>query len=1789
MSSTMCFTSKGHSTRIAPPFLEKSAGDTKRFELRILFAGLLFVLLFGLFAVPVAGETTMVEVSTFGELQSAISSANGDTTIIIKADITASEPLVLYSGKSITLMSDTEADRKISWASASPATSNLFGNGWVQVAGNLIVSGNASEETVTNLTLEGSTKEENGNSLVYVWCGSFALEDGGILENNCKQANTGSIDNFGAGVFISGGTFTMNGGKIHGCLAKDKGGGVYVSWSGNGVSSFEMTGGSICGNQVHGEGGGGVYISDGVFTMSGGEITENSATHYGGGIYLSGGSASLSGSASVTENSAEMNGGIWVNTDTTFSLTGNAKISGNTAISYHDASEIMTNAAVIQIAGSPTVGPNGVHLGSVTDSENVIHPSYILVTGDLTNTIIENIGGFNENDKLVRWTDEKPNGVSSETFVLSKTYYTLVEDPENKALVVTYNQNPTSITLTFDANGGTGTQSPIIGSSGKSYDLPACTFTAPEGQVFKAWDIDGTEYAAGASYTPTASVTVKAVWMVDDTPSPGSFTINAPVNGVVSWTASEGAAGYTISLRDRTISETEDAGKLLNNKPVGSVTSYDISSLLVEGHSYRVAVCAYNEAGKETWAELEFVFGNCQHTNLVDVDITYNGITKDFPQNAGDGTHYWYVNVVCNDCKEVQQENVKRNAEHNANTLEKNGVCECNYHRYETGLSYTMYAVEDANTYLIPEASGGYHGGSIDKEEEVTVLAEGLGVDGSWSLIQYSVMGTSREKVRFVKSVYLSETSESTNVISINFLPNVGSRNTLEYTVDYCDVFFSEKSTVYNHKLAQVSLGLAAASMGAAGIDYQASVPTTSSHHRAENIEDAYLKLGFSADSISYYYYDKPLGDNSDKIAYSIAEKEIVLDGEKYCLFVVVPRSGNYGGEWVSNFNIGDGPYAEGFYKPAMEILTTLKAELAGVPEDTTVKIWTTGFSRGAAVSNLFAGFLTKDAENLGLKKENIYAYTFATPQGVDTTYAVNADVHTKYDNIFNIVNPSDLVTTVPMTSWGFDRYGKTYYFDYNKDSTLYSEIVKQYIKLTNQYDTVYIPKDLQVPVVTLDLRLSDTFESKSQYADYHYTYLRDLLSLIFYEADGDVGKLLDIPLNLQLLYPKEDVIVAYDKASNYSNFQSESNLAVFTILLDELSRVVPLFINEITHDNDLLLEIINVIYKFISDSSSDENSDRDSDLDIIQKYEYHVKDPILTIGYLHGKSEETSINEIYNYLNLISCFISLYESDSDVLDIPMQHHQEVYMSWMSSGNNIEDLCSDTNYLYQAIQNSVIDVTVVADGDGIVYGTQRVVPNNEVLILAVPDDGHEFIGWYNDDGDLISTEENCLIEVVSSTTFTAKFQHGYTIEYDLNGGTNDLNNPSRYYITDDDIRLNNPTKSFSGNGQYGRYIFLGWTWEGQDKPIKDVVIEAGSSGRKTYTANWGGYIAHPIDNEVTTPDMEIHKIILPTNLGSDYHVEIIPIPSTTLAPAQTQTGTFNPLKGYDINPSQQMRPGSTVTIEFYLETTDLPDFVNPTAVALYHKEGNTWTKLPTTYLHTVSGKHWYSAQTTGFSPFVIGYDVSTSSLPDTDDTSGSSKDTGSGNYAEYPRSVTNGGYVDFGTSPVVKGVMLPKGVNGKVVLIAKSKTPAPEGRDAYSIFEINVDEYPTGEKSVISFTIPLSDLQKKGFTEKDICLYHFDGDVWTKLPTTYTVEGDKVFYQAETTAFSPFAIVYEKDGATSAAVSEIPVEPEKPSDETVSTVPEVPSSSEPQETESPAPVLGMMLGGLGAAVLMRRK
>ncbi len=65
----------------------------------------------------------------------------------------------------------------------------------------------------------------------------------------------------------------------------------------------------------------------------------------------------------------------------------------------------------------------------------------------------------------------------------------------------------------FDANGGIGEPVGMDNiTAGFSIGLPDCPFTAPEGKQFKAWDVNGTEMAAGESITVNEDLTIYAIW-----------------------------------------------------------------------------------------------------------------------------------------------------------------------------------------------------------------------------------------------------------------------------------------------------------------------------------------------------------------------------------------------------------------------------------------------------------------------------------------------------------------------------------------------------------------------------------------------------------------------------------------------------------------------------------------------------------------------------------------------------------------------------------------------------------------------------------------------------------------------------------------------------------------------------------------------------------------------------------------------------------------------------------------------------------------------------------------------------------------------------------------------------------------------------------------------------------------------------------------------------------------------------------------------------------------------------
>ena len=104
-------------------------------------------------------------------------------------------------------------------------------------------------------------------------------------------------------------------------------------------------------------------------------------------------------------------------------------------------------------------------------------------------------------------------------------------------------------TITFNGNGGSGSMGPVIVKAETNYILPACGFTAPADQEFKAWEIGGTEYKVGDSYTVNGDIEIKALWKNSViTPTTYTVTVSNDGNGTGTATPSTAATGTEITL-----------------------------------------------------------------------------------------------------------------------------------------------------------------------------------------------------------------------------------------------------------------------------------------------------------------------------------------------------------------------------------------------------------------------------------------------------------------------------------------------------------------------------------------------------------------------------------------------------------------------------------------------------------------------------------------------------------------------------------------------------------------------------------------------------------------------------------------------------------------------------------------------------------------------------------------------------------------------------------------------------------------------------------------------------------------------------------------------------------------------------------------------------------------------------------------------------------------------------------------------------------------------------------------
>ena len=243
-----------------------------------------------------------------------------------------------------------------------------------------------------------------------------------------------------------------------------------------------------------------------------------------------------------------------------------------------------------------------------------------------------------------------------------------------------------------------------------------------------------------------------------------------------------------------------------------------------------------------------------------------------------------------------------------------------------------------------------------------------------------------------------------------------GDKKTAKYIYDYDENWFFTPSTTYQHGLTKMSIRGAVAGYGVMDDPY--SIDT--------NIK--YLMAETDKNSLEFTNYESSYPDpKTNTIGYAISSKNIKNSaGKTASLLMVTVRGGGYMDEWGGNFNLGTKDEHQGFNEAALQVRDGIKKYVEKYKDKLPyeLKVWISGYSRGAATTNRVAKMLDDGAVE-GLTRDNIYAFCFECPQNTTKTQSyVESD---KYKNIVSIVNSVDLVPKVAMSGFEFKRYGTVY------------------------------------------------------------------------------------------------------------------------------------------------------------------------------------------------------------------------------------------------------------------------------------------------------------------------------------------------------------------------------------------------------------------------------------------------------------------------------------------------------------------------------------------------------------------------------------------------------------------------------------------------------------------------------------------------------------------------------------------------------------------------------------------
>ena len=181
-------------------------------------------------------------------------------------------------------------------------------------------------------------------------------------------------------------------------------------------------------------------------------------------------------------------------------------------------------------------------------------------------------------------------------------------------------------------------------------------------------------------------------------------------------------------------------------------------------------------------------------------------------------------------------------------------------------------------------------------------------------------------------------------------------------------------------------------------------------------------------------------------------------------------------------------------------------------------------------------------------------------------------------------------------------------------------------------------------------------------------------------------------------------------------------------------------------------------------------------------------------------------------------------------------------------------------------------ITYDLDGGEATNPTTYNVESGNMTLSYPTKNGYTFVGWTGTGLDSVTKNVILVSTDGGNREYTATWTPTtYTITYDLDGGIVTNANPESYNIETSTFTLWNPERE--------GYEFAGWVGTGLSTQTKNVTINPGTTGNRSYTATWtpvnyriaynlnGGEATNPTTYNIESEDITLNN---PTKLGYEF-------------------------------------------------------------------------------------------------------------------------------------------------------------------------------------------------------------------------------------------------------------------------------------------------------------------------------